>query len=40
MSKANYVLEVCEFITEKDGNNGWLAMGSKIKHIGYMCEKY
>ena len=27
MSKAKYVLEVCEFITEKQGDNGWLAQG-------------
>jgi len=32
----NYVLEVLEFITEKDGPNGWLAQGGKIKHIGYI----
>lgn len=40
MSKANYVLEVCEFIIEKDGDNGWLAQGGKIKHIGYMKGKF
>jgi len=40
MSKAKYVLEVCEFITEKEGDNGWLALGSKIKHIGYMKGKF
>ena len=34
-----YVLEVLEFITEKDGNNGYLASG-KIKHIGYMKGKF
>lgn len=36
MSKATYVLEVCEFITDEDGPDGWLAQGGKIKHIGYM----
>ena len=40
MSKGKYVLEVCEFITEKDGNNGWLSQGGKIKHIGYMKGKF
>lgn len=37
MAKAKYVLEVCEFITEKEGDNDWL---SKIKHIGYMKGKF
>lgn len=40
MSKAKYVLEVCEFITEKEGDNGWLALETKIKHIGYMKGKF
>ena len=40
MSKANYVLEVCEFIIEKEGDNGWLAQGGKIKHIGYIKGKF
>ena len=40
MSKAKYVLEVCEFITEREGDNGWLAQGGKIKHIGYMKGKF
>ena len=40
MAKAKYVLEVCEFITEKEGDNGWLALGTKIKHIGYMKGKF
>lgn len=35
-----YVLEVLEFITEKEGDNGWLAQGGKIKHIGYMKRKF
>ena len=40
MTKATYVLEVLEFITEKEGDNGWLAQGGKIKHIGYMKGKF
>ena len=40
MAKSNYVLEVLEFITEKEGDNGWLAQGGKIKHIGYMKGKF
>ena len=40
MEKATYVLEVLEFITEKEGDNGWLAQGGKIKHIGYMKGKF
>ena len=40
MAKAKCVLEVLEFITEKDGDNGWLAQGGKIKHIGYMKGKF
>lgn len=36
MSKSPYVLEVCEFITDEDGPDAWLAQGGKIKHIGYM----
>jgi len=34
--KKGYVLEVVEFITEKDGLNGWFQQGGKHKHIGYM----
>lgn len=26
-TKTTYVLEVLEFITEKEGNNGWLTQG-------------
>lgn len=37
---SNYVLEVCGFITEKDGDNGNLFHGTKIKHIGYMKGKF
>jgi len=40
MAKAKYVLEVLQFITEKDGVNGCLAQGGKIKHIGYMKGKF
>tara|TARA_Y100000389_G_C17470604_1_gene530239 strand:+ start:5304 stop:5645 length:342 start_codon:yes stop_codon:yes gene_type:complete len=40
MAKAKYVLEVCEFIIEKEGDNGWLAQGGEIKHIGYMKGKF
>ena len=40
MAKAKYVIEVLEFITEKEGDNGWLAQGGKIKHIGYMKGKF
>ena len=40
MAKAKYVLEVLEFITEKEGDNGWLVQGGKIKHIGYMKGKF
>ena len=39
MSKT-YVLEVVEFITEKEGDNGWLNLGGKFKHIGYMKAKF
>ena len=40
MAKAKYVLEVLVFITEKEGDDGWLAQGGKIKHIGYMKGKF
>ena len=40
MAKNNYVLEVLEFITEKEGNNGWLFQGGKRKHVGYMKAKF
>ena len=40
MAKAKYVLEVLEFITEKDAENGWLVQDGKIKHIGYMKGKF
>ena len=40
MSKGKYVLEVCEFIDEVEGDNGWLKQGTKIKHIGYMKGKF
>jgi len=35
-----YVLEVVQFIIEKDGENGWLAQHGKKKHIGYMKGKF
>ena len=35
-----YVLEVIRFITEKDGENGWLNKGSKLEHVGYMKVKF
>jgi hypothetical protein len=31
-----YVLEVCRFICERDGENGWLNKGGKYEHVGYM----
>ena len=40
MTLSRYVLEVLEFLTEKDGENGWLVEGGKIKHIGYMKGKF
>tara|TARA_B100000902_G_scaffold297895_1_gene285064 strand:- start:81 stop:476 length:396 start_codon:yes stop_codon:yes gene_type:complete len=40
IEKAKYVLEVLEFITEKEGDNSWLTQGGKIKHIGYMKGKF
>ena len=30
MPKAKYVLEVLEFITEKEGENGWLAQAGRL----------
>ena len=35
-----YVLEVVRFITEKDGENGWLNKGGKDEHIGYMNANF
>ena len=35
-----YVLEVCEFIDKKEGENGWLHVGGKQRHIGYMKAKF
>ena len=40
MTDTNYVLEVLKFITEKEGDNGWLLQGGKFKHIGYMKAKF
>ena len=31
-----YVLEVVRFITEKDGENGWINKQGKKEHVGYM----
>ena len=31
MENTTYVLEVLQFITEKDGDEGWLLQGGKIK---------
>ena len=36
--KAKYVLEVVEYIREKDGENGWIK--HEEKHIGYMKGKF
>ena len=35
-----WVLEVIEFITEMDGENGWKALGGKYRHVGYMRAKF
>jgi hypothetical protein len=35
-----YVLEVLRFITEREGENGWLAKGGKLEHVGYMKAKF
>jgi len=35
-----YVLEVVKFITEKEGENGWLIKGTKFEHVGYMNVKF
>ena len=40
MSKAKYVLEVLEFIIEKEGEDGCIVQRGKIKHIGYMKGKF
>tara|TARA_X000000950_G_C13905838_1_gene656801 strand:- start:2453 stop:2764 length:312 start_codon:yes stop_codon:yes gene_type:complete len=40
MAKANYVLEVLEYITEKDQDNDLKEQSRKIKHIGYMKGKF
>jgi hypothetical protein len=36
MPGAGYVLEVVEFLTESDGENGWISQGGKRRHVGYM----
>ena len=40
MARDKYVLEVLQFIDEREGDNGWLAQGGKIKHIEYMKGKF
>ena len=40
MSRAAFVLEVLEFVTERDGPNGWKRLGTKIRHIGYMNKVF
>ncbi len=40
MLKMNYVFEVLEFITEKDGTDSWFNQKDKIRHIGYMKGKF
>jgi hypothetical protein len=35
-----YVLEVVRFITEKDGEDGWLGKSGKREHIGYMNGRF
>ena len=35
-----WVLEVVEFITEREGGNGWLALGGKYRHKGYMHGRF
>jgi len=35
-----YVLEVLKFIDERDGEEGWLRLGTKLKHIGYMKGRF
>ena len=35
-----WVLEVIEFITEMDGENGWRALGGKYRPIGYMRARF
>ncbi len=37
---SQYVIEVIEFITKKEGDNGWLSLGGKYKHLGYMKGKF
>jgi hypothetical protein len=35
-----YVLEVVRFITDRDGENGWLNKGTKFEHVGYMKKRF
>jgi hypothetical protein len=34
--RKTYVLEVCKFITNSEGPNGWKSKGGKYEHVGYM----
>lgn len=38
--KKIYVLEVCKFISNPDGPEGWKIKGGKQEHIGYMQAKF
>ena len=40
MSHKSYVLEVCKYIIEKNGEDGWLKKGGKFEHLGYMKTKF
>ena len=40
MSHKSYVLEVCKYIREKNGEDGWLQKGGKFEHVGYMKAKF
>ena len=37
---STWIFEVLEFITERDGDIGWIALGGKLKHVGYMKAKF
>ncbi len=40
MLYTNYVLEVVKFISDKDGNDGWLSKNGKFEHLVYMKAKF
>ena len=40
MSKTSYILEVVEYITEKEGRNGWYSNGGRHKHTGYIRKHF